>query len=266
MSTTVSYKGSTIAAFTNTTKTLQTSGKWMEDDVTITDTSSSPSLQTKTNIHPSTSSQTISYDVGYDGLNSVQFNAVVLANLTAANIKSGVTVKVGDSTDDDCVASVTGSYAGGGGPGTLIKTESLGTLSTSSTSATDTGKTITLASTTGWSDYDLLLVDISVDSVVNGRHTSTVSLVLLTGTSNVATKNTYTVGSNKWNSKLGSTGTASTRQATSSYGVYVNSATVADGTLTLPVYYRYNSNNTGTINNAYTARVYGIKLIDLIGG
>ena len=266
MSTTVSYKGSTIAAFTNTSKTLQTSGKWMEDDVTITDTSSSPSLQTKTNIHPSTSSQTISYDVGYDGLNSVQFNAVVLANLAASNIKSGVTVKVGDSTDDDCVASVTGSYAGGGGPGTLIKTVSLGTLTTSATSATDTGKTITLASTTGWSNYDLLLVDISVDSVTNGRHTSSVGFVFLTGTSNVNTKNTYAVGSNVWNSKVSSSGTKSTRQSSTKYGIYANSATVADGTLTLTVYYRYNSNHTGTINNAYTARVYGIKLIDLIGG
>lgn len=193
MSTTVSYKGSTIAAFTNTTKTLQTSGKWMEDDVTITDTPSSPSLQ-------------------------------------------------------------------------LIKTESLGTLSTSATSATDTGKTITLASTTGWSNYDLLLVDISVDSVTNGRHTSSVGFVFLTGTSNVNTKNTYAVGSNVWNSKVSSSGTKSTRQSSTKYGIYSNAATVADNTLTLTVYYRYNSNHTGTINNAYTARVYGIKLIDLIGG
>lgn len=152
------------------------------------------------------------------------------------------------------------------GMGTLLATSSLGTLSTSSTSATDTGKTVTLASSTNWGDYDLLVVDISVDSVVNGRHTSTVSLVLLTGTSNVNTKNTYTVGSNKWNSKLGSTGTASTRQSTTAYGVYVNSASVSSGTLTLPIYYRYNSTNTGTLNGTYTARVYGIKLIDLIGG
>lgn len=193
MSTTVSYKGSTIAAFTNTTKTLQTSGKWMEDDVTIADTPSSPSLQ-------------------------------------------------------------------------LIKTASLGTLTTSSTSAADTGKTIEMASSTGWSNYDLLLVDISVDSVTNGRHTSSVGFVFVTGTSNVNTKNTYAVGSNVWNSKVNSSGTKSTRQSSTKYGIYSNAASVADGTLTLTVYYRYNSNHTGTINNAYTARVYGIKLIDLIGG
>ena len=152
------------------------------------------------------------------------------------------------------------------GVGTLLSTLSLGTLSTSSTSAADTGKTVTLASSTNWDDYDLLLVDISVDTVVNGRHTSSVTPVLLTGTSNVETKNTYTVCSNVWNSKVGSTGTNSTRQSTTKYGVYINTASVSNSTLTLTVYYRYNSNSTGTLNGAYTARVYGIKLIDLIGG
>lgn len=156
------------------------------------------------------------------------------------------------------------SSGGGGGSGlTLLKTTSLGTLSTSSTSAADTGKSL---SVTGYDDYDLLIVDVSVDSTVNGRHTSTVSMILLTGTSNVSTKNTYTVASNKWNSKLGSTGTGSTRQSTTAYGIYANSASVSSSTMTIPLYYRYNSNSTGTLNGTYTARVYGVKLYDLIGG
>ena len=157
-----------------------------------------------------------------------------------------------------------GTSSGGGGSGlTLLKTTSLGTLSTSSTSAADTGKTMTV---TGYNDYDVLVVDVSVDSVTNGRHTSTVSMVYLTGTSAVTTKNTYAVGGNKWNSKLSSSGTGSTRQSTSAYGVYVNAATVSSNTMTLTFYYRYNSNHTGTINGAYPARVYGLKLYDLIGG
>ena len=161
-----------------------------------------------------------------------------------------------------------GTNSGGGGSDRLVllQTTSIGTLSTSSTSAADTGKKVTLASTTNWDDYDILLVDISVDTTTNGRHTSTVSGVLLTGTSNVSTKNTYTVMGNKWNSKRSSSGTASTRQSTSAYGVYINAASVSSGTLTLTVYYRYNANSTGTLNGTYTARVYGIKLIDLIGG
>ena len=153
---------------------------------------------------------------------------------------------------------------GGGGSGlTLLKTYALGTLSTTSTSATDTGKSTAL---TGYNDYDVLVVDVSVDTLTNNRHTSTVSFVMLTGTSNVNTKNTYAVAGNKWNSKLSSSGTGSTRQSTSAYGVYVNSATVSSSTMTLTFYYRYNSNNTGTINGTYTARIYGLKLYELIGG
>lgn len=159
-----------------------------------------------------------------------------------------------------------GTSSGGGGGLTLINTTSIGALSTTSTSGVDTGKTISLASTTGWQDYDLLIVDISVNTTTNGRHTSTVSFVLLTGTSSVDTKNTYTVASNKWNSKLGSTGTGSTRQSTTAYGVYINAASVSSNTLSMTVYYKYNNNSTGTLNGTYTARVYGVKLYDLIGG
>ena len=161
-------------------------------------------------------------------------------------------------------SQASGTASGGGSGGlTLLKTTSLGTLSTSSTNAQDPGKTMTV---TGYNDYDLLVVDVSVDTTTNGRHTSTVSMILVTGTSNVSTKNTYTVMSNKWNSKRSSTGTGSTRQSTSAYGVYVYSASVSSSTMTLTFYYRYNSNSTGTLNGTYTARVYGVKLYDLIGG
>ena len=267
----------------------------------------SPSLQAKTNIAPTTSSQTITADAGYDGLSSVQINAMpsgtagtptatkgtvsnhsvsvtpsvtnttgyitggtksgTAVTVSASELVSGSETKTANGTYDVTnLASLVVNVSGGGGGLTLIQTTSLGSLSTSSTSATDTGKTVSLASSTNWDDYDLLLVDISVDTKTNGRHTSTVSFVILTGTSNVTTKNTYTVGGNKWNSKLGSTGTASTRQSTSAYGVYINAASASSNTLTLTVYYRYNNNSTGTLNGTYTARVYGIKLIDMIGG
>lgn len=42
MSTTVSYKGNTIATVSNNTKTLTTAGKYLEADVILTDVSASP--------------------------------------------------------------------------------------------------------------------------------------------------------------------------------------------------------------------------------
>ena len=155
-----------------------------------------------------------------------------------------------------------GTNSGGGGL-TLLATYNFGTFSGSSTSATDTGKSMTL---TGYNDYDVLVVDTSVNTLTNGRHTSTVGMIYVTGTSNVSTKNTYAVGSNKWNSKLSSSGTGSTRNSTTAYGIYPYAATVSGSTMTITFYYRYNSSNTGTINGTYTTRVYGLKLYEMIGG
>lgn len=58
-------------------------------------------------IHPSTSDQTINYGRYLTGAQTIK--GVTVSNLAASNIKSGVTVKIGDSTDDDCVTSVTGT-------------------------------------------------------------------------------------------------------------------------------------------------------------
>ena len=62
-------------------------------------------------IHPSASDQTIARYQYLTGAQTIK--AVTMSNLTADNIKSGVTVEIGDSTDSDCVASVTGTYTGG---------------------------------------------------------------------------------------------------------------------------------------------------------
>lgn len=66
-----------------------------------------------TTYHPSTTDQTIASGKYLTGTQTIK--AVTTTNLTAANIASGVTVKIGDSTDDDCVASITGTHSGGGG-------------------------------------------------------------------------------------------------------------------------------------------------------
>lgn len=63
-------------------------------------------------IHPSTTDHTIASGKYLTGAQTVK--AVTTTNLTAENIVQGVTVKIGDSTDDDCVASVTGTAETGG--------------------------------------------------------------------------------------------------------------------------------------------------------
>ena len=75
MSTTISYKGNTIATATNATKMLKTAGTYMEADVVVTDSTVVINNQNKT-VSPSTSSQSITADSGYTGLGTVTVNAM----------------------------------------------------------------------------------------------------------------------------------------------------------------------------------------------
>jgi len=95
-------------------------------------------------IHPSSSDQTIASGKYLTGAQTIK--GVVCTNLTAGNIKNGVTVKIGDSTDDDCVTSVTGTYEGGGGGITLKRISGTGknTVSVSGWGANDFTKTTAL--------------------------------------------------------------------------------------------------------------------------
>lgn len=59
----------------------------------------SPNLQAKTNIDPATSSQTITPDSGYDGLSSVQINAMPTGTATAPTSISGSSATVSTGTN-----------------------------------------------------------------------------------------------------------------------------------------------------------------------
>ena len=261
----------------------------MYDDGTIDfeqyDELISPNFQTVTKTYtPTTSAQTetITYNTSqyYNGLQEVNVTVNAMPTMTLPSASSTTSSGTAKATITPGSAAQylniptgyngTAQYytiaASGGGSGmTLLKTTALGELSTSSTSSTDTGKSMTLTSTQ-YNDYDLLVVDVSVDTAINGRHTSTVSMVFLTGASDVNNKDGVYSVNNKWNSKLSSSGTGSTRQNSSAYGIYVSSPSINNDTLTLPFYYKYNSNYSGVINGTYTARVYGLKLYELIGG
>ena len=99
----VTGKTVTSASMLNGTTALK------NDGTDITGSITSQSAQT---IYPSTSDQTIASGKYLSGTQTIK--AVTTTNLTADNIKSGVTVQVGDSADSDRVVSVTGTYSGGG--------------------------------------------------------------------------------------------------------------------------------------------------------
>ena len=92
----VSYKGSQLTSFANTTKTLRTSGKYLEGDVSITETMS---LQDKS-FTPAETSTVVSADSGYDGLSTVTVAGIssdyvgsAVAKLSSADLTvSGSTV------------------------------------------------------------------------------------------------------------------------------------------------------------------------------
>ena len=316
-------------------------------------------------IHPSTSDQTIGAATYTTGVQT--FKGVTLANLSAGNIKDGVTVKVGDSTDDDCVASVTGTYTGGGGTPNLQTKTNIDPTTSSQTITYDTGYdgldsvqinampsgtagtptaskgtvsnhsisvTPSVTNTTGYitgSTKTGTAVTVSASELVSGSETKTAngtydvtnlaSLVVNVsgGTSNwtliasgtltvnttstsAASAGTISCGSSAWTAtdiiwvrirgqkgkttgyfygsdaifanyraKNGSTSADSVPAvqyyrvgtdglyvaATGSYGVYAYSL-ATDGTLT--VRRRYNSTNTLTINDKFDVEVYKLTL------
>lgn len=154
-----------------------------------------------------------------------------------------------------------GTNSGGGGSGlTKIATKSLGTISTTSTTATDTGQTLAI---TGFDAYDLLVCIAHTSPHTNGRHVATVRLLSFAATSNVNTKTSAVIATSTQHYKLSSSGTLSERTGTTAYGVYVNGGTISTSgtrTLTLTIYQRYNSTSSGTINGSYVLDVYGVKL------
>ena len=69
-----------------------------------------PTVNAQT-LYPSTTDQTIPTNRYTKGTQTIK--AVTTNNIIASNIKSGVTVEVGDADDPDRVLSVTGTYSGG---------------------------------------------------------------------------------------------------------------------------------------------------------
>lgn len=116
----ISGSSATVSTGTNTltlTKTVSvtpnvsTAGYISAGTAGNSSVSLTASVTTKaaTTYHPSTSDQTIASGTYTTGTQTIK--GVTVSGLSAQNIASGVTVKIGDSTDDDCVTSVTGTLS-----------------------------------------------------------------------------------------------------------------------------------------------------------
>lgn len=185
-------------------------------------------------------------------------------SVSASELVSGSDTKTENGTYDVTnLAQLVVNVSGGGGL-TKLATKDLGTISTSSTNATDTGQTIAV---TGFDGYDMLVCIAHTSPHTNGRHVATVRLVNLAATSNVDTKTGTGIATSTEHYKLSSSGTLSCRVGTTPYGVYVYSATLSTSgtrTITFTIYERYNSTSTGTLNGHYHMDVYGVRLRDML--
>ena len=153
---TITGTSATVSTGTNTltlTKTISvtpnvttagyvSSGTAGNSNVSLTASVTTQAAQT---IHPSTTQQTIASGRYLTGTQTIA--PVTTTNLTADNIKSGVTVKVGDASDDDRVISVTGTYSGGGSSKAIYIYEGLAERKANSYGATNAKVTVAKAGT-----------------------------------------------------------------------------------------------------------------------
>ena len=101
-----------------------------------------------TTYNASSTDQTIASGTYLTGTQTIR--GVTTSNLTAGNIKNGVTVTVGDSADADRVLSVTGTYSGG----TSKNAQTVqGTTRTTSSSLTAIGAEMTVSKTGTYDVY-----------------------------------------------------------------------------------------------------------------
>ena len=205
-------------------------------------------------IHPSATDQSIASGKYLTGTQTVK--GVLLTNLSAGNIKKDVVVKVGDSTDDDCVTSVTGTYEGGGGTSAWHKLVNAqeNNVATTQTSASN-AFTIELGSS-AYNKNQIIWVHIrdkagKRDGYFYGSDVFFMNYLKANGATTplsvFAIETFYCVGTTI-------TGFAG------QYGVYGFSINSDSGLLL--VKRRYNSTYSHTIDGTYVTNVYALDLPD----
>lgn len=178
-------------------------------------------------------------------------------NIRSALTKKGVNVGTHgfESFASDIESIVTG---GGGGSDNfkLIQSVDLGTISTSSTSATNMNRSVTCNDISG---YDFVFLVVRRKTTANNYHWFTVSPVAVGGTATRGTAQAVTNIATRINAYY--TNATNVASRVGSYGIYANSASLSGKALTCALYSRYSSTYTHTINGEYSADFYGLKVL-----
>ena len=143
MASTIIYKGSTIATVSGATSTLLTSGKYMEDNVTVVDVTATPSLITKTFTSNGTYSAAADSADGYSEVTVDVDAATALTVLESADTNGGVIkniIGVDISQDTVTASALMSGYTAHSSDGTAITgTASAGIVPTGTMSISDDG-------------------------------------------------------------------------------------------------------------------------------
>ena len=217
---TISATAATVSTGTNTltlsksvsvTPTVSagyvSSGTAGNSNVSLTASVTTQAAQT---IYPSSSDQSIASGRYLTGAQTIK--GVTTTNLTADNIKSGVTVQVGDSADSDRVLSVTGTYSGGGSSDVAM-----GTLTVASNVNTSTSTTIATVSTIGFTPTKFFFYKTERTATTNHVHQA--SFITL-GSNYIRTMTRYS------NNTLSTSGNAGSWTTQTAGYLYYSSSTV----------------------------------------
>lgn len=224
----INYKGSKIAGMdASGTKTLLTSGKYCEGDISVEYTQPAPSLQGKSKSYTPTEtaqSEVIMPDSGYDGLKrvDVQVNAI-----SRTYIGSGIPQRTSADVTvyEDQVSAPNGYY-----PTAFIKTVASGSAKPAS-SISATGATVTAGTNT-----------LTLSKSVSNTPQVTEGYVFSGTADNSSVSLTASV-----NTRSSSDLTASGATVTAPAGYYASSASKSVSTMTLPEF--MSSTSSGTFRN-----------------
>lgn len=197
------------------------------------------------------SSVTISGTV-YDDLNDVTSSIASAPSGTIEITANGTGIDVSQYAQADVNVS--------GGLATLIKTVNLGHLTTSSTSAVDTGVTIDVDLTTDLYDFYLLVAETEPQTSHLYATMSAAALQYGTGYPNFSG---VTSGLFRYLVYVNENDMYVSSYRTSASGVFIpdSGCTVSDNTLHLPIKMAYSSTYTKTVDGDFTGYLYGINII-----